>query len=531
MVKKEKRAKEQSKESLDEKKHINESPALLEENPGIPEPDPVTPADTIVSRQTGPQPTESSTQSKKRSSGAARGVCAMHKVVMKKAKGEKLNLRFNQVAVPVGDERHKLQSYIGMLARTMVPIDIPSWPKVDPELKEKIWNDLEDTFELIPESRKRILQSAGAKWRNFKAKLTAEYVLPYVGQKKKLQKPPKQYAFVGKKAWRRFVAVRVTKDWQEENRKQSERVGKRKYPHRVSRKGYIGLEEEEIRSGRLEPAERPDRAIMWKNARKPNDGNISPKLKKKIEQIDSLLEKQQNGEFKPDGTKDVLTTVLETPEHAGRVRGVGNFIPPTVYFDLPKKSRNHITKEQFHNLELQIAELKALIAGGNYQNSPIHQNSEKASCPGAVKEQDQEQKTRKQPVAKKLMADELMTDEDKEGADLVIIPPPGPPEQKGPRKCELAVDNIDNKVAFGVVFDEEDGLSTSVHGVPLQPGFVRVSVDGSIQDDALVPVPVIGEIETVHQAIGSHLAWPKDMISYISSTGSEVYNLNKQFKF
>ncbi|KAL1826221.1 hypothetical protein ACET3Z_004633 [Daucus carota] len=124
MVKKEKRAKEQSKESLDEKKHINESPALLEENPGIPEPDPVTPADTIVSRQTGPQPTESSTQSKKRSSGAARGVCAMHKVVMKKAKGEKLNLRFNQVAVPVGDERHKLQSYIGMLARTMVPIEI-----------------------------------------------------------------------------------------------------------------------------------------------------------------------------------------------------------------------------------------------------------------------------------------------------------------------------------------------------------------------------------------------------------------------
>ena len=115
-----------------------------------------------------------------------------------------------------------------------------------PELKQKIWNDLEvwfllkkiwndlavhgfylkkfalyelvkfvlqDTFELIPESRKRILQSAGAKWRNFKAKLTAEHVMPYVGQKKKLQKPPKKYAYVGKRAWRRFVAVRVTKDW------------------------------------------------------------------------------------------------------------------------------------------------------------------------------------------------------------------------------------------------------------------------------------------------------------------------------
>ncbi|XP_074377117.1 uncharacterized protein LOC141718639 [Apium graveolens] len=85
----------------------------------------------------------------------------------------------------------------------------------------------------------------------------------------------------------------------------------------------------------------------------------------------------------------------------------------------------------------------------------------------------------------------------------------------------MAVESIDNKVAFGVVFYDGDGVSRSVHGVPLEPGFVRVGVDGSIQDDALVPVPVVGEIEIVQQAIGSHLAWPKDMIIYTSSTGSE----------
>ncbi|XP_074377820.1 uncharacterized protein LOC141719345 [Apium graveolens] len=120
------------------------------------------------------------------------------------------------------------------------------------------------------------------------------------------------------------------------------------------------------------------------------------------------------------------------------------------------------------------------------------------------------------------MEDELMTVEDKDGADfVVIIPPPGPPGQKGPRKCEMAVESIDNKVAFGVVFDDGDGMSRAVHGVPLEPGFVRVGVDGSIQDDALVPVPVVGEIETIQQAIGSHLAWPKDMIIYTSTTGFE----------
>ncbi|KAL1818373.1 hypothetical protein ACET3Z_013242 [Daucus carota] len=34
------------------------------------------------------------------------------------------------------------------------------------------------------------------------------------GQKKKLNKPPPRYAFVGKGAWRRFVAKRTTADWE-----------------------------------------------------------------------------------------------------------------------------------------------------------------------------------------------------------------------------------------------------------------------------------------------------------------------------
>lgn len=91
----------------------------------------------------GPQATVTSTQSTKRSSGAPRSVCAMHKVVMKKAQGKKFKVRYNEIGVPVGDTRHTLQSYIGMIARTMVPIDIPSWPHVDPELKQKLWIDVQ----------------------------------------------------------------------------------------------------------------------------------------------------------------------------------------------------------------------------------------------------------------------------------------------------------------------------------------------------------------------------------------------------
>ena len=78
--------------------------------------------------------------------------------------------------------------------------------------------------------------------------------------------------------------------------------------------------------------------------------------------------------------------------------------------------------------------------------------------------------------------------------------------------CELSVENIENKVAFGTVFNDNN-LNLVVHGVPLKPGHVRVSVDGHIQPDAVVPVPVPGEIELVREAVGSHVAWPRNLIS------------------
>ncbi|KAK1397374.1 hypothetical protein POM88_007237 [Heracleum sosnowskyi] len=51
-----------------------------------------------------------------------------------------------------------------------------------------------------------------------------------------------------------------------------------------------------------------------------------------------------------------------------------------------------------------------------------------------------------------------------------------------------------------------------IHGVPMQPGFAHVSVDGPIKGDALIPVPVVGEIEIVDQAVGSHVSWSRDLI-------------------
>lgn len=82
------------------------------------------------------------------------------------------------------------------------------------------------------------------------------------------------------------------------------------------------------------------------------------------------------------------------------------------------------------------------------------------------------------------------------------------------KKCELAADSIDNKVAFGVAFPGKTNLNSSIQGKVMPPGCVHVSVEGFIKEEALIPVPVPGEIKTVEQAVGSNVAWPEELISY-----------------
>lgn len=72
---------------------------------------------------------------------------------------------------------------------------------------------LQDTFNVKPYLEDFILKSAGTKWRQFKTRLTNKFVLPYLGEKKKLSRPPKQYEFVCKSAWKKFVAQRTAENW------------------------------------------------------------------------------------------------------------------------------------------------------------------------------------------------------------------------------------------------------------------------------------------------------------------------------
>ncbi|KAL6582595.1 hypothetical protein OROMI_004673 [Orobanche minor] len=149
----------------------------------------------------------------------------------------------------------------------------------------------------------------------------------------------------------------------------------------------------------------------------------------------------------------------------------------------------------------EIDKLKKMISVGAH-HSPVL--SDKGSSEPPKPQQPQQLKP---PSAKGLI---LEPDHDCVFLDLGTV-------KKVTRKCNLSVGTIDNKVAFGVLFPFEDGLSNKINGRDMPHGCVQVSLDGllpGVNQDVLLPVPVPGEMEAVNKAVGSHVAWPESLISF-----------------
>lgn len=100
-------------------------------------------SEALESEQANTEQPTATTDIAARKSGGKRGVCAMYKVIAKKSHGKKSKVTSNEWGIPCGETRARLQSYIGMLARTTIPIDIQTWPNVNSELKSKLWLEIQ----------------------------------------------------------------------------------------------------------------------------------------------------------------------------------------------------------------------------------------------------------------------------------------------------------------------------------------------------------------------------------------------------
>ncbi|XP_008227619.1 PREDICTED: uncharacterized protein LOC103327109 [Prunus mume] len=195
-----------------------------------------------------------------------------------------------------------MQSYIGVLARSRVPLVDKKWAEIPKDIKEQIWEAVDMAFVVGQGGKKLVLSFAAKKWKDFKSTVT----------RLKLE-----------------------------------------YNHRLSRKGYTGLEDQ------LEetmPGVEIDRSTLWKKARQDKHGNIlDPKVAEKAKLIDELQKQVSEGSLTVSGSNDVLTMALG-PEHPGRVRGVGVGISPSQYFNLPRQQRVKFANQLKESVRLVLQE-------------------------------------------------------------------------------------------------------------------------------------------------------------------------------
>ncbi|RVW11876.1 hypothetical protein CK203_085683 [Vitis vinifera] len=246
-----------------------------------------------------------------------------HMIIKNRSKGVKLPVKYNLDGIFIGESAVHLTSYLGVLARTMVPIRYKTWHVVPKQLKDKLWDSIETAFSLNHKSRRNCMLTMGKCFRSFKNLLTVKYILPFEDQPELLKRPPIQYTFIEDEDWTIFVKDRLSDNFKEYREIQKERRKRNIYNHHLSRKGYAGLEEEMmVASGSTETI---DRSILWKKAREKKDGTFDEVAIPVIEKIvRQAIERSQENGRSVSRSNDILVEALGTPEYSGRVRAKGS---------------------------------------------------------------------------------------------------------------------------------------------------------------------------------------------------------------
>ena len=231
------------------------------------------------------EPTSTTTISDDSKSG--RGMSTMPRVVKRKLQKLRPIVEYNKRGKGIGQAHSEMQSYIGVLARSRVPLVDMKWAQIPKDIKEQIWEAVDIAFVVGQGGKNSVLASAAKKWKDFKSTLTRHYILPYTNDRERLSQPPETYKFIEKAQWDAFVASRLSKDFESVHSQHAQIREKLEYNHRLSRKGYAGLEDQ------LEetmPGVEIDRSTLWKRARQDKHGNIpDPKGAEKAKLIVSLL--------------------------------------------------------------------------------------------------------------------------------------------------------------------------------------------------------------------------------------------------
>ncbi|XP_060971986.1 uncharacterized protein LOC115722053 [Cannabis sativa] len=465
------------------------------------------------------------------------------------SEGKKLEIEYNNLGQQWGKAATDLVSRIGVWVRINIPLVNKKWPQIDKELKNRLWNDVKGKFELEEEAKRRTIQKAGERWRDWKNTLTKGIYKVKDVAPQLLEKPPRLYEdIIDETEWTEFVASRLTKEWGVTRKNAQASRAKNIYPHRSGRGGarMVELQMEKELGHQLVKI---DRADLWKRLRTNSKGELEGPAVEVAQRIDDLRKQLEEGTISVEGKNDILTMALGTDEHGGRVRGLGYGVTQTQFFHTPRPTKRknkdednealsdmdkrlRETEESNRQLKEQMAELLRIVrsqhsgvagtshasgSGVGGESNKLARDDDIVSAPEAQPQSPVHVSAPRQPSTLH--------------AEKVTAPPAPPPHTDGISEkkypCWLHVrlepSGLSLKVAKGFMVKEQylKNGKFSVQGSDfLYKDYRRVFIDEVYVENARLPCPVVQNgYTTVGHAVGLYVAWLKD---YITPVGVEL---------
>ncbi|KAH1254014.1 hypothetical protein GmHk_04G010545 [Glycine max] len=356
-----------------------------------------------------------------------------------------------------GPHKKKLRTYLGIVARDKVDITYENWKEVPTAQKDLIWEDIQAEFDIPKASdsrtKRKLLQTVGERWRQFKSDLTRKWALA-VDQDGVEDTVCDKYG-ISKEKWAQFCQTRRDPSW--------EKLLAEKTKKKMQEAAPSGSVD-----GVIDPPSPVRRHVKWKMARTKKTGEMTTEAAKEIaEKIDSFEEQATQGSFVPHGRQDVLAAAIGHPEHPGHIRD-----------QLEESIIEKVTRQvmaSFSHLQSQM------------QSQGVAVPPEPVVGPG--------------PSGPRVSTKGSCVD-----------PSGNDPETGDSDRCSLYIEADPARlVAIGRVYEG----STVVHNTPLLPGQVKVSVEEVRDADAPVPVPT-DEVSLVGQALQTFLAWPTHLVKSLS---------------
>ncbi|KAH1210746.1 hypothetical protein GmHk_15G044981 [Glycine max] len=397
-----------------------------------------------------------------------------------------------------GPHRKKLRTYLGIVARDKVDVTYENWKEAKFEIPEA-----SDS-----RTKRKLLQTVGERWRQFKSDLTRKWAL--AADQDGVEDTVCEKYGISKEKWAQFCQTHRDPSWEAQAIQKQNTA-----PHVLSRGGYDYLDqkflaektkkklEEVAQSGSVDGVIDPPSPVRghvkWKMARTKKIGEMTTEAAKEIA--------EKIGSFVPHGRQDVLAAVIGRPEHPGRVRAAGAGVTIKQYFGSTtrtSRSSSSLPPEELQQLTHQIRD--------------------------QLEESITERVTRQVMASFSQIQYQLQSQMQSQGLALPpdpLVGPSGPrvstkgscvdpsgndPETDDSDRCGLYIEADHARlVAMGRVYEG----STVVHNTPLLPGQVKVSVEEVTDVDAPIPVPT-DEVSLVGQALHTFLAWPTHLVKSLS---------------